>query len=159
MADITRGIEIWREVAESLNTIITTTGKKIDINNPTIWSGFLHRFDNDDWEDALAAVALAVREDPTLARPWHERNITTARSLLLKSTVTGKSRILDTKPYKKTAWATIMTMRELWNAVQEINLPNEDVKASKARRNKITVETDQDATRITIWHNLFESAE
>jgi hypothetical protein len=150
MADIVNVIEQWRQVSETLNGIITSTGKEIDINNRVIWDQFLHRWSDSDWQDIIATVLAVKSENPDLFASYHDTAIAAARAALLKSH--SGSRVMDTKPNKKISWRTIMTLREVWNQMNDIKIPNKTQKS----RPKMTVEQTDDYTRITVWHNLFE---
>jgi hypothetical protein len=156
MANPQKGTELWQEIATVLNDIIVNTGKKIDINNKTIWDGYLHRWTNQDWLDILAAYAQALDEDPRLALPYRQRNLQAARAKIMSSK-TG-TRALDRKSTggKRIAWAMINTLRETWNDIQGTVIPNEDRPQPKAKRRGYDIESTEEYTRITIWHNLFE---
>lgn len=151
MADYERGIDLWEQLTDTLNNEITTTGKKIDINNKTIWNQWLHQLNNQDWEDMLAAFAECYQEDNSIAANYHINNIERARSTLLRGD--PNKRVLDQKINKKLAWATMMTLRETLNKIRGITVPNEDRKQTKR---KTDVEHTAEYTRVTVWHNLFE---
>lgn len=152
MANFERGVELWEQLTETLNREITATGKKIDINNKTIWNQWLHQMTNQDWEDMLAAFAECYQEDPSIAEPWHLNNVERARSTLLRGDPT--KRILDQKINKKLAWATMMTLRETLNKIRGVHCPNQDKVKKKSARTEI--EETEEYTRVTIWHNLFD---
>lgn len=154
MADINQGLDLWRDIAEELNDIITTTGKKIDINNERIWAGHLHRYSNEDWRNMLAAYACVLEENPDLALNYRKTNLQNARVKILAAK--EGERPLDRKSQggKRIAWAMINTLRETWNEIQGIDIANEDRKIHK--RPKTLIETTEEYTRVTIFHNLFE---
>ena len=157
MSNIDHGVELWRSIAESMNKIITETGKKIDINNPVIWQDHLHRFSNQDWRDILTAYAAALDLAPELALDYRKRNLQTARALVLSAGDSDRPLDRKAKGGKRTAWAMIHSLRETWNELKNINLPNEDRKLPPTP--KTLVETTEEFTRITVWHNLFEANE
>jgi hypothetical protein len=69
---------------------------------------------------------------PELVKPWHTSALETAVIILHKNNMTtGKARILDTKANKRYAWKMIMAMRELSNAHNGIDVPNEDMPLRK----------------------------
>jgi hypothetical protein len=154
MADINNGLTLWQNIATTLNDIITATGKKIDINNPQIWDEHLHRLSNDDWRDILSALAKVLDESPQLAKPYRVNNLQKARARVLSAK--SNERPLDRKRQggKAHAWAMIHTLRETWNEIQGVDIPNEDRKTPPTP--KTLVETTEEFTRVTIWHNLFE---
>jgi hypothetical protein len=117
-----QGIELWRGLSESLNAIIEDSGE-IDINNELIWKGYLHSWDNQDWTKALLAIEALFEEHPEFFRGNNEDAFLTAKEILIKNN-NKIDRILDRKANKRHAWRMIMTMRELWNAANDIFLPN-----------------------------------
>jgi len=120
MTNAMRGIDLWEEIALKLNDIILTTGDEIKANNHGIWNGYLHRYTNDDWDDMLTALEMIFKQYPEHFRGYDISNIRKARTALDPNT----HKCLDTKPHKSKAWATIMTMREVYNRVYDIKLPN-----------------------------------
>lgn len=157
MANIAKGIDKIGEIAETLNDIITNTGKKIDINNKTIWEGFLHRWDNTDWEDMLAAFNAVSESAPGKIKSYHENNYARAQATIKRDKMLS-DRAMDKKGNKKIAWAMINTFREVWNAIHDKDIPNEDRKA-KRKMPKVEIEQTEEYTRTTVWHNLFEVIE
>lgn len=156
MANPARGIDHWQAITATLNDTIINTGKKIDINNPTIWGEYLHRWDNSDWLDILSAFDAVLQQRPDLMRPFHKRNYENAITVLnLGKDISD--RVLDKKANKKIAWAMIMTLREVLNELNEVNLPNEDaLTKQQQRRHKVVIEQTEEYTRTTVWHNLFD---
>lgn len=118
-----QGLDRWEEIATTLNSIIKREGE-IDINNEIIWKGFLHRWENQDWELALTAVATLMEEHPGLFRKYHIDAFRDAAGTLVKHMDTT-DRVLDKRMFKKTAWKMIMTMREVWNNAQGNYVPND----------------------------------
>lgn len=156
MASFERGVNHWRDIAETLNDIIIETGDEVKKDNRKVWDGFLHRWDNQDWEDMLAAVTGVLEEMPSLAKPFHKNNINTARATILKNKHKS-DRVLDTKEHKRKAWSMIMTMREIWNEMNDIHLPNRS--QPKSLKPRVEVKTTKDTTTVTIFHELFETDE
>jgi len=115
------------EITQYLNDIIRTTGKAIDINNHALWNKYFHKWTNQDWDHMLTALEALVETTPDLFRPWHKRNIQEARTAW-HAQKNSNDRILDSKRHKRKAWACVMTIREIVNAVNEVDLPNEDAK-------------------------------
>ena len=118
-----KGLDRWQEIATALNTIIKKEGQ-IEINNPTIWGGFLHKWENEDWEQALTAVATLLEQHPDLFKKFHKEAFRDAASTLVKHMDTT-DRVLDKRMFKKIAWRMIMTMREVWNEAQGNYVPND----------------------------------
>lgn len=154
MANIAKGIDSIGDIAETLNNIITSTGKKIERDNPVIWDGYLHRWDNEDWENMLAAYDAIEQSAPDKIRAWHKTNALKAKTAL-KKYKNSSDRALDKKCNKPAAWAMIQSFREIWNSLHDINIPNEDYKAKRTLP-KVVVNQTQEATHITIFHQLFD---
>jgi hypothetical protein len=130
--DLTAGQVLMNEIAAYLNEIILSTGKKIDINNHQLWNTYLHSWSNEDWADMLSEFDAMCDLRPDLVKPWHTAALETAVMILHKNNMTaGKDRILDTKANKRYAWKMIMAMRELSNAYNGIDVPNEDMPLRK----------------------------
>jgi hypothetical protein len=154
MANVAKGLDQIGEIAECLNDIIINTGKSLQKDNKTIWEGFLHRWDNQDWLDMLEGFHAISESSPESVRPYHKNNAEMARTAILKNKAKS-DRVLDTKLHKHTAWAMINTFREVWNNLHDKNIPNEDSKIKKSKH-KVVVEQTEEYTRTTIFHNLFE---
>jgi hypothetical protein len=142
-------IDQWCEVAEMLNGIILSTGKKIQKDNPQIWSGILHTWNNEDWLAMIELLLTVEQEQPNTLTYSHKTTIAEARSTLLRAT---HPRQLDLPGEKKKAWKLLMALRETWNKINDIDCENKDL-----ARPKTDIEHTKDYTRITIWHNLFEA--
>lgn len=124
MANAIAGLERVFEVAQMLNNIIKTTNQPIDINNKQIWGEYLHKFSNEDWDDMLTALEEMRKIEPGAFTAYHNNNMITARQHLDKGELQGKTRALDKRETKRTAWAMIMTMRECYNRAAGVDLPN-----------------------------------
>jgi hypothetical protein len=135
------------EIAAVLNDIILSTGQAIDINNSTIWNTYLHKWSNDDWADMLAAFVDMCDQKTHLVKPFHSHACETAVMIMHKNALLkNEPRIMDTKANKRHAWKMIMAMRELSNAHNNINVPNEDMPLRKQVL----------ARQATIYKDLFE---
>jgi len=158
MANIARGLDHIGSIAETLNNIIQTTGKKIDINNRQIWDGYLHRWDNQDWSDMLAGFGAVIDTAPDSVKAYHKNNYERAITALKKDRH-STDRALDKKANKRIAWAMINTFREVWNSIHDLDIPNEDAKKVQKPMPKVIVEQTEEYTRTTVFHNLFEVQE
>jgi hypothetical protein len=119
---IESGIELWQGVAEELNEIIRQSGE-IQRDNPLIWGGILHKWMNEDWAKVILVLRKLHREHPELFQGNNWDAVTEAE-VTLNSRWDEHERLLDHKKYKKTAWKTLMSMREIWNRAQGVDLPN-----------------------------------
>jgi len=120
---IEQGVDNWADIAQVLNDIIETTGP-IDINNKTIWDGYLHRWSNKEWGAMLASMGVLLESYPAMAQPFHHRAWEQARDAYLKH-CDHDPRCMDSKVNKKYAWKVIMAMRELYNTVNNLHIPNQ----------------------------------
>jgi hypothetical protein len=139
-----QGIELWSQVAELLNDEIRRGGK-VSRNNRRIWDTLLHRWTNLEWAAVIAVMRDCMDTNPELFKGYHETAVLTADMTLTRywDTPTGKSktwgpqgRILDQPEHKALAWQTLMAMREIWNKIQGVDLPNDN---SSQEQNKITI--------------------
>jgi hypothetical protein len=112
-----KGLDLWQEVAFTLNKIIKEEGS-IDINNTTIWKKYLNTWENEEWELVLTAVATLYEQYPELFKRFHVEAFKESARALVKH-MDSTDRVLDKRLFKKTAWKMLMTMRELWNAGHE----------------------------------------
>ena len=117
--------DMLADITQYLNEIIRRTGKQIDINNHALWDRYFHSWTNQDWDVMLSALEALVETMPDLFKPWHKRNIQEARSAW-HAQKNSNDRILDSKKHKRKAWACVMTIREIVNAVNGVDIPNED---------------------------------
>ena len=121
MNTTTNAVEEICSVVHCLNQIIETTGP-IDINNKTIWQGYLHRWTNEDWRGMLCVMGEIIAET-WYNQPWHVTSLEQAISVFLRDQ--DHPRCMDRKPNKAHAWRMIMTMREVVNAVWGTRIPNQ----------------------------------
>lgn len=127
------------DITQYLNEIIRATGKQIDINNHALWDKYFHTWTNQDWDIMLSALESLVETTPDLFKPWHKRNIQEARSAW-HAQKNKSDRILDSKKHKRKAWACVMTIREVVNAINGVDIPNEDA--------RVTVHTEPQPTQF-----------
>lgn len=119
-------VEIIARISETLNHLIRTEGE-IQINNKTIWDNILHRMDNSVWRGILETLHRLYNQHPNLYRNYHIEAIEEGLSLLDRydqyydSVLDIRTRHLD---HKKCAWRCLMSMREIYCAALDINLPN-----------------------------------
>ena len=71
---IDHGVDLLAQIAQVLNDIIEHSGP-IDINNKTIWDGYLHRWSNEDWISVLWVLKNLMSQSPELFKPFHTRMI------------------------------------------------------------------------------------
>ena len=112
MTELESGVDLWAEIAHVQNTIIQEDGK-IDKDDQRIWGPYLHKWQNEDWRLMLQAVVELYDQHPEMFESYHIPKVLAAVIVLKEHT--EHTRILDTKEHKKTAWAMIMLLREVWN--------------------------------------------
>jgi len=120
MNTITHGVDEICSIADTLNGIIQESGA-IDINNKTIWDGYLHRWSNQDWA-AMFEVMGHITTQTFNTQPWHERNLADALEVFIAEQ--HQPRCMDQRHNKKRAWKMIMTMREVVNQVRGVRIEN-----------------------------------
>ena len=122
---LTNGIKNCEAIADLLNGIIESTGKAIDIDNKMIWQGFLHQpeVDNEFWEDTIQAMEMLERECRANFKAFHKEAVWAAREALDAGSA-DHARCMDTKFNKGKTWKLIMSIREVINSINEVNIPN-----------------------------------
>lgn len=122
---LVNGVKNCEAITDLLNGIIQTTGKAIDIDNQLIWRDFLHQpeVNNEFWEDTIQAMEMLARELPKTFKDFNRQAVWDARSAL-DEYKDSNPRSMDTKPCKGKTWKLIMSIREVINAVNEVNIPN-----------------------------------
>ena len=129
MNQIERGATIIKEIANVLNGIILSTGEAIDINNKDIWDPYLHTWTNEDWYDILAAYEGINMVYPDAIKTFHDDAYLVVKEIMRKNDlVKHRPRILDKKENKKYAWKMIMALREIYNSLNDIEIPNKPSK-------------------------------
>jgi hypothetical protein len=151
MANLDRGIDLWESMANTLNQIVLDTGK-IERDNPTIWQGYLHQWNNEEWEDIFYAVNTVKSIHPDAFTDFNERKLVEATAVFKRAKMLHL-RCMDRKSTKTYAWSTIMLMREVWNTIHQQHIPFTDTK--KKPKKPIEVTSDDEKTVITIFHQLF----
>jgi hypothetical protein len=126
---MTNAADMLVDITNYLNTIIHTTGKAIDINNHALWDKYFHTWTNADWDIMLSALEDLTRLQPHLFKPWHVRNIQAARTAW-HAQKNATDRVLDSRRHKRKAWACVMTIREVVNEINGVDIPNEDAKVT-----------------------------
>ena len=107
------GLDLWQEMAELQNTIIARDGN-VKKDDPRIWQGYLHKWNNTEWILILEAALLLKQQHPELFKSFHVDALNEAIKALLAGEE-DSDRVLDKKAHKAKAWKMIMTMREVWN--------------------------------------------
>ena len=116
-------IELWGNVADDLNAVIVENGY-IDINNHAIWNRYLHAWNNDTWIDLLEILyTVHTTTFEAELKPFQRDAVFDALTALNRYGFSSP-RILDTKKYKVVAWRCLMILREHWNHIQGVNIPN-----------------------------------
>jgi hypothetical protein len=110
--ELEQGVEIWGDVAEMLNDIYNADGK-IDKDDKRIWGPYLHTWTNEQWRLMLQAVVELYDQHPEMFESYHIPKVMAAVIVLKEHN--EHPRILDTKEHKRTAWAMIMVLREVWS--------------------------------------------
>jgi hypothetical protein len=128
------GIRLWEEIARALNGEILLNGR-LQKNNAYIWGQFLHRWRNLEYAQVLGVMRELMDTNPELFKSFHESAVLTAEQVLIRNwdKPTGKDkvysaegRILDQRAHKEVAWKLIMTMREVWNKIHDMDIANDD---------------------------------
>lgn len=132
-------IAVIEAIAEMLNTEIRKTGE-IQINNSTIWDGYLHQMHNEDWRGILETMNNLAGQHPELFTLQNLEAIRDGIALLDKFDQ-YYDRVMDMRnrhvSAKKTAWKCIMSIREVYCKANGIYLPNSDESKVKTSYNDL----------------------
>lgn len=125
MSNIIQGVKNCEAITDLLNGIIKDTGTAIAIDNADIWKGFLHKkaIDNDFWDDTITAMEMLREKAPGAFKTFNSTAVNEARWALTGSK-SEHPRCMDTKEHKGKTWKLIMCIREVINAINEVNIPN-----------------------------------
>lgn len=132
-------IAVIEAIAEMLNTEIRKNGE-IQINNSTIWDGYLHQMHNEDWRGILETMHTLADQHPEL---FSMQNLEAVRDglELLDKFDQYYDRVMDMRnrhvSAKKTAWRCIMAIREVYCQANGIYLPNSDESKTKTSFNDL----------------------
>ena len=137
--NINVAIEIAYLIKEKLNNEILNNGE-IKINNKELWHGYLHQLDNAAWSGMIDLYLELYKQQPRLFKLNHLNALTRARELLDKYS-DYYDNVLDMRNKKMsnkgTAWACIMTIREVWNEAVGVYLPNDNSSKEKTTFNNV----------------------
>jgi len=124
--DIQVGVEMFCQLAEYLNNIISETNDEIQINNHELWNTWLHSMTNDDWR--MLCYIISELEFEKCVTGSDARHFDKIKRLIDKyESASNKVMDLDKhmfKGHKTIAWHGIMTVREVYNRARDIYLPN-----------------------------------
>lgn len=119
-------VELICAIGNKLNDLIRSTGE-LQINNKVIWNQMLHKMDNSIWRGILTTLQELSSQQPQLFEWYHLTAVSDGLAVLDRydayydRVLDMKNRKLDTK---KTAWRCLMTLREVYCAAIELDLPN-----------------------------------
>ena len=121
------GMDICQAIAETCNEQIQASGQ-LQKNNKMIWGTILHKYNNWDWARAVGIMRELMETHPEMFDARQEEAVLTADLILCKHWDQGGKlgRILDTKQHKFDEWRLLMTIREVWNKAQGVNIPNDN---------------------------------
>lgn len=118
-----RVVDHWQHIAEVQNDWMRTTGTKVAHNNNKIWGDFLHQLSNQHWQDLLDGFQEVLDTGAVYLRPDQIEGYELTRHTL--DTYWHVPRCLDTNKgkmrNKPVQWRMIMILREVWNAIGDID--------------------------------------
>jgi hypothetical protein len=161
MANRQDGELLCEHITEILNNLIVSKCKQIDKNEPVIWDGFLHQITNDEWESMFMAFKHIVEDKKIFLTHHQQRKFDEAYTTFQQQKI-KRERCMDVRNRfmntKDSAWAMIMTIREVVNSSKGRDIPNVDaVKPPEpkpqptGKRRKINIHAT-----IEIWEDLFD---
>jgi len=125
MSNIVNGVKNCEMITDLLNGIIKDTKRAIDIDNKQIWKGFLHQpaVNNAFWSDTISAMEMLEREAKFAFKAFNREAVWTAREAFDLAQA-DHPRCMDQSARKGKTWKLIMTIREVINSVNELEIPN-----------------------------------
>ena len=125
MSNLVAGVVNCELIADLLNGIIQDTGQAIQTDNKMIWAGLLNspHITNAFWDQTLEAMEMLAREVPRCFRPFNRTAVQEARAALDQHREINR-RCMDMKQNKARTWRLIMTIREVINEINQVNIPN-----------------------------------
>lgn len=122
-----QGFILIEEVATTLNEIVIADGT-INIDDKRIWDKILHRWSNTDWLLVIIAFEALEKKHPEYFDAGHKAIFPEIKNIILTHHRTH-FRVMDKREigldFKTKAWRGLMSIREIWNNVFNINLPTE----------------------------------
>lgn len=163
MANSKDGQILIEHITDVLNNIITTTGRQIDRDEAAIWDGFLHQLNNDEWESMFMAFKELVAKHNIFLSHHQQRKFDDAYTTFKRDSL-KRERCMDIRNKfmntKNLAWGMIMTIREVVNQANKVDIPNVDApkqattKTVTTKGNKRVINI---SARIEIWEDLFQA--
>lgn len=127
-----QAIELIDRTVQQLNQVIYKKGE-ILANDREIWGTTLNVWRNQDWLQILETMAQLQASHPEMFKDNHLDAFEAAAEAIQKHW-SRHDRVLDTKGHKKTAWQSLMALREVWNQCQGVYLPNGGHKTAKPQQ-------------------------
>jgi hypothetical protein len=126
------GMDLCEEIATICNEQILKNGR-LEKNNKEIWGRILHKYNNWDWARAVGIMRELMDTHPEMFDARQDEAVLTADLILSRNWERGGKlgRILDTKQHKFDEWRLVMTIREVWNKAQGVDIPNDDKSKQK----------------------------
>lgn len=124
MPNLINGMEIIDAWTDALNEICQTAGGLERDNTTGIWDPWLHTATTENWEDIWYALDTLRSTSPGIFTNSDLDTLLTTRNILDSKDARIKSRVMDTKDYKKYAWRQMCSMREVVNRYNEVDVPN-----------------------------------
>jgi hypothetical protein len=124
MPNLINGIEIISAWTDALNEICQEVGGLERDNHAGIWDPWLHTATTENWEDIWYALDNLRSKSPMVFTNSDLDTLLTTRNILDSKDARLKTRVMDTKEYKRYAWRQMCSMREVVNRYNEVSIPN-----------------------------------
>ena len=123
-----QSVQLIVRISEHLNTQIQLAGS-IKPNNRNIWAGVLHELQNHHWYGMLKTCQTLLEDNRHIGEFKHRLAIDEGLEILEKYQH-RYDRVLDIKNHrfnhKPVAWKCLMSIREVYCACIDLDLPNDD---------------------------------
>ena len=124
MPNLINGMEIIDAWTDALNEICLTDGGLERDDHARIWDPWLHTATTENWEDIWYALDTLRNKAPMIFKNSDLDILMTTRNILDSRDASTKSRVMDTKDYKKFAWRQMCSMREVVNRYNDVAIAN-----------------------------------
>lgn len=115
MKNLDQGLELWQQLAETINAEIAIAGQ-LEKNNKAVWQ-ILHKWSNREWLSILHVASVLQESDSDCFHAFQNKALATAARILVREG-DKHPRVLDTREYKNDCWRMAMCLREIWNSVK-----------------------------------------
>jgi hypothetical protein len=152
MANLIKGFELIDAWTDQLNEICRTDGGLERDDTARIWNPWLHQLTTEEWCDIHHALDTLRSKSPASFNNSDLDILLTTRNILDTKDAQVKTRVMDTKDYKRYAWRQMCSMREVVNRYNGVDIANNPPSRHKPADVKTSPSSDKPTPE---FNNLF----